>query len=533
MRLTTTSPGLRRAITDESGFTVVESLVAALLLVIGVLGSLQVFDAGARNTYRAEESQVLNDRLQAELEAIKALPYDEIGLNTTTPPAHAPGVKDPRWRVSGTRFAINRNGTGLKEMVYNGATSPGGETVSGGQVNPGPEPFTAGDISGRIYRFVVWANPENCPTCAQGMTKRIVVAATVDEAPVSFERTFQEVQTDVVDPDATPDDNPAPPEDPEPGTTASFWLTDTSCDNAERVPTSADHLAHNTRGQCSDGATTGETRGAPDLMFTEAPSVEESPGTQLYDYATDVEPGTGGTDYGLMMPQTGGGSCTLQPALDLVQVKRLLEGTLTALDIPAAPGVLDGVLDLTSGTNKHYRMHTWLSPEIANPDGVVLAGQGTLELYTKTINGASHSGEICAYLFVRQTVAIPRCLAMLAGVCVSISPPVDVVVDIPLVNVGLLSNGDCRTGTGLNLANFTYSQNPWPTDWTRISMPLCFVAVNSSGVPIETLLPKDSRLGLALMVKDAGAGAGLDFNYDRVGSESRLDVQTESLIAFD
>ena len=127
----------------------------------------------------------------------------------------------------------------------------------------------------------------------------------------------------------------------------------------------------------------------------------------------------------------------------------------------------------------------------------------------------------------------PDDVLMLAGVCVSISPPVDVVVDIPLVNVGLLSNGDCRTGTGLNLANFTYSQNPWPTDWTRISMPLCFVAVNSSGVPIETLLPKDSRLGLALMVKDAGAGAGLDFNYDRVGSESRLDVQTESLIAFD
>jgi hypothetical protein len=524
----------RDAARDEGGFSVVEGIVAAMILAIGVLGTLQLFDAGARGTYRAEESQVLNDRLQAELEAVKQLPYDQIAL--TSQPTNAPDANDPAWRVSGTKFAITRTGSvsSRREMAFNGTTAPGGETISGGVVDPGPEPFTAGDVSGEIYRFVTWANPENCPTCAAGMTKRIIVAARIDEAPISYERAFSEVQTDVVDPDATPDENPAPPDDPEDSTTAQFWLTDTACNESGRVPTSADHPAHNTRGQCSTGGTTGATRGAPDLMHTEAPSVEESPGTTLFDYATDVEPAPGGDDKGLLMPEVGDvGNCLLQPVLNLTNVKQLLEGGLSALDLGAPPGVLDGVLDLTSGTDPQYRMHTWLSPQIANQNGVVLTGLGSLELFTQTIDGATHSGEICAYLFVRQTVAIPRCLLKLAGVCVSMSAPVDVVVDIPLVNVGVLSNGDCSTGTGLNLTNFQYSQDPWPSNWAQVSMPMCFVAVNSAGVPIETLLPKDSQLGLTLMVKDAGTGAGLEFMYDRVGFESRLEVQTESLIAFE
>jgi hypothetical protein len=57
--------------------------------------------------------------------------------------------------------------------------------------------------------------------------------------------------------------------------------------------------------------------------------------------------------------------------------------------------------------------------------------------------------------------------------------------------------------------------------------------VNGSGVPLtETLLGKNSQLGLALMVKDAGTGAGLEFMYDRVGYESKLEVQANSALAF-
>ena len=513
----------------EAGFTVVESLVAALLLVIGVLGTLQLFDAGTRNTYRAEESQVLNDRLQAELEEVKQLPYGEIAL-TALPGSSADG-NDPRSRVSSTTFAVNRGGVDPREMVFNGGETPGGDPVTGGAVNPGPEPFTTGDLSGEIFKFVTWTTDPNCAECGEGVMKRIVVAARIDEAPISFERRFVEIHTDVADPEATPDDNPAPPDDPTDETTANFWLTDTPCDNGDRQQTTADHLTHDTRGTCDQGLQTDGTRGAPDLMFTEAPSVDDNPTGALFDYATNLEPPAGSpADIGRMMPWDPSDSCQLQPVLNLVDVKRVMEGLLAALSLPALPGEFDGLLDLGGGTDKHLRMHTWLTPPVQGSGGV-MTGRGTLELFTKTINGAVHPGQICLSMFIRREVTIP------VQICVVICLPLNQVpieVDIPVVNVGLLSNGDCREGAGLNLSHFTFSQNPWPTEWDKISVPICFAAVNSAGALVPLALPPESRLGLTLLVKRSGTepGAGLEFMYDAVGYESRLEVETEDVISF-
>ena len=53
-------------------------------------------------------------------------------------------------------------------MVYNGGSKYGGGTISGGVVNPGPEPFTSGDVSGNIYRFIVWQDDPTCPPPALG-----------------------------------------------------------------------------------------------------------------------------------------------------------------------------------------------------------------------------------------------------------------------------------------------------------------------------------------------------------------------------
>ena len=525
---------LARARADERGFTVVEGMVAGLLLVIGALGALQIFDSGTRNSYRAEESQVLNNLLQAELEEVKRLPYGEIALSQ--PPTTSVDGNDPRWRVQGGSYATGRDGSALKQLVVNGTIAPkDGSTVTGGAVAPGPEPFDIGDISGHIYRFVTWTTDPACPQCGPGFIKRVVVAARIDEAPISFDRRFQELHTDVADPEATPDDNPAPDEE-DPGTaTGAFWLTDTPCSSASRQPITNHHPAHNTRGRCGDGPTTGNQRGAPDLMYIEAPALEEGqdPGEQpLYDYATDSEPATGGDqDIGVLMPWASNDSCLLQPVLSTLNVKRLLEGLITILNLPALPGDLDGVLDLvTSDSNKHQRIHTWVSPEIQGTGGILL-GRGTLELFTKTINGAVHPGEICVWMSVRQEVTIPAQLCVL--VCIPLGSKT-IEVDIPVVNVGLLSDGACRTGVGLNQTHFTLSKNPWPAQWTRLSVPMCFAAVSSAGAVVPLVLPPESRIVLSIMVKKGGTqpGQGLEFMYDAVGYESRLELETNKILAF-
>ena len=521
-----------RVRSDERGFTLVEAVVAGLIMVIGALATLQLFDAGTRNTYRAEQSQVVNNRLQAELEEIKALPYDEIAM--TSAPAASPDSNDPRWRVSGASFAINRDGSSLRQMVVNGQTMASGEVVEGGAVDPTPEPFTVGDVSGHIYKFVTWA-PSPCASCGTQTLKRIVVAAKLEGNAIAADRRFQEVHTDVADPDAVPEENPGPGDDEDEVGKAEFWLTDTPCTNNTRQPLTGDHAAHNTRGVCSAGMQTGSTRGAPDLMFPGPPALDENydPGSQpLFDYATDSEPATNANlDKGLLSPWASNDSCLLSPVLNTLDVKRLLEGLVNVLNLPALPGQLDGVLDLTAGdANKHLRMHTWVSPPVQGSGGVLL-GRGTLELYTKTVNGAVHPGEICAWLSVRQSVTIPAQLCVL--VCVPLGSTT-IEVDLPMINVGILTGGQCRTGLGLNLTSFQHSQNPWPAQWTKLSVPMCFAAVNAAGAVVPAVLPPNSRVVLTVMTKQGGTqpGQALEFMYDHPDFESRLQLETNKLITF-
>lgn len=518
---------------DERGITLVEGVVAALLLVIGALGVFQILDAGTRNTFRAEESQVVNNLLQAELEDIQRRDYATIAL--TEAPAKVNDPDDPRWRVSGTSYATARDGGELEPMVFNGGDVPGGGTVEGGEITPVSGEHSVGDVKVQIFRFITWTDDPDCAECGAGAMKRIIVAAKVVEAPVSFERAVQELQTTITDPTIKPDDNPAPPEDDPETTTAQFWLTDTTCDNAERIPPSSDHPAHNTRGICDSGHKTGNTRGAPDLMYTSAPSVEDNPSGTLYDYATDpgAEPAVGADqDVGLLMPKSTIDTCLLAPVLNTLDVKRLLDGVLSILQLPKLPGQLDGILDITAlDSQRHLRVHTWVSPPIKGSGGLLL-GRGTLELFTKTINGATHPGEICAWLSVRQSVTVPACLLNLLGICIPLGSTT-IEVDLPVVNVGLLSGGECRTGLGLNLTNFQYSQNPWPRDWTKISVPMCFVSVNAAGAIIPTVLPPNSRIVLSLMVRRWGTGGeGLEFMYDQVGFESRLELETNKILSF-
>lgn len=533
--------GFGRLRSDESGLTVIEGMVAMLILVIGALGALQVFDASTRNTFRTEESQTLNNRLQAELEEVKRLPYAEVAL--TSSPGTSSDSNNPRWRVQGTKYALGRDGSApFKEMVFDGAPIPGGTTVSGGKVDPGPDHFEIGDISGEIYRFVTWGDTSNCPGCGAGAVKRVIVAATIEQAGVTSERAFQELHADVIDPEATPVVNPAPDENDPGTTTAQFWITDTTCNNSQRQPITSDHPTHNTRGRCSNGLQTSTTRGAPDLMFIEAPALVDgqTPETQpLYDYATDVEPPGSDPDIGLqaIKPTNLTSNCLAQPVLSLVDLRKALEGLLEPLGLGTVVTETDGLLDVvTSDTNKHLRAHTWLSPPIAGSDGVLI-GNGTLELFTKTVNGQSYRGEICATLFIRQPVTIPvqKCLVELLGVCVSLETEnITIDADIPVVNIGALTNQDgFECAQGLNLTYFRCSKDPWPTDWSKISIPMDFVGVNAAGDLIPLVLPPDSRIGLMLMVNKSGTnGDGLEFMYDAVGFESRLELETNKILPF-
>jgi len=452
--------------------TIVEVVVAGMILIVGALGVLGIVDAGGRNVFRAEQSQVVANLLQKEVEKLRQVPYGELAL--TSLPTHAADPEDPNSRVASTNFFYTgRNGTGLKPLVYNGATSDG-ETIKGGTVNPGPTNFQVGNLKGTVYRYVVW---DTCPSalCQDGRhLKRAVVAVRLDTTASGGARRYQEIQGQFVDPEVEP--SVLPEQDPGGSDNESWtlWMTDTGCDQAERLaPPSekGDHLTHNTRGNCVNGVHTGSTPGAPDLLWPEAPIGETD---YSYDFATDVEPKSGGgEDEGLQI--LPGGDCDAAATTEL------------AIGVAKEPD---------PHPDAYQKVHRWLSPPVPPHEGaqdLLLTGEGTLSLWTRTLGSTPYTGKICAWLFARSESA-------------------GTVTDTLVVNLGPPTSLD-----------FSYFAQSWPSSgWTEISMPLSFGYADEGGA---LPLSPGSRLGLALSVGSETSSA-LQLRYDMPSFDSRIQLAT-------
>jgi len=466
--------------------SIAEVMIAALILTIGSLAVLNLMSAGAHSSYRNEQSQVVSNRLQQEMEKIEQLPYGQIAL--TALPADSNNSNSPAWRVSGSSYAILQSGTQFQSLAYNGGPLNPSGTVSGGTVDPTPTPFTSGDVKGTIYRYVVWENDSSCSDADCPGTqdlKRVIVAIVLDGGPVGGSiRHYQELQTQIANPDVKPPDPGDPPCQAgcnDPNTSWTFWLTDTTCDNGARIPINGDHLLHNTNGACSSGLKNSSScattcpPGAPDLMLTSAPPLTaEAP---LWDYATDIEPPANpDVDKGVQMAPPSTNGC------------------LSSLFNPLTDG--SGHLSDDPDVSRMQTIHKWLSPPMGAGFSVALSGTGTLNLWTQSVNAASYAGKICVWLYERHPDAN------------------GVPVDTAATNVGVAPN----------TSYFTYSQSPWPTGWSELHIPLSFTLGN---------LTANSQLGLAIQVEKAGTtGGGMQFLYDEPSFDSRLEVKSSSTLPF-
>ena len=106
--------GLRGKLANEAGLTIVEVTVAAVVMVIGAIGVLGVTDAATRNTYRAEQSQVVSTGCRRNWSTCASFP------STTwrrRPPGPFRGQLNPGYRVNGTSFGLNRDGTDPQPLV--------------------------------------------------------------------------------------------------------------------------------------------------------------------------------------------------------------------------------------------------------------------------------------------------------------------------------------------------------------------------------------------------------------------------------
>jgi type II secretory pathway pseudopilin PulG len=388
----------RRTGGGEAGLTLIEVLVASVVLVLGAAATFGVLGAATKNAQRAKATQVALDLAQEELERMRSIPYDceqvpagETCLAVSNAPSATSNPKDPNSRISGELFALRRNPVGayfpLDVEAEKGISSESdfftGETEKGG-------------IRGTLYRYVVWRDDPNCSeeACEGSEDYKQVVVAVKPHRAVSQggEAGYVEVQSAVTAPaleeaEISPEqkeeeEKEAEEEAEEEGgsgqssdvTAQQFFLSDTPCSasgDTVRQEITADHLLHNTLGTCASGPQTGTTLGAPDALLLSGPPdpfPEDEALPVLHDYADDfyLEP-TPDTDKGVQIRRDDTSGCHYEPA---------------------------------GATNPESQIHRWVTDPM--PKAFEVSGKVTLEFYTRTLNDALYTGTLCVFLFERQ-----------------------------------------------------------------------------------------------------------------------------------
>jgi Tfp pilus assembly protein PilV len=462
----------------EDGFTLIEVLIAALILVLGALATFGILASATVSNQRAKATQVALDKAQQEMEVLRSLSDEELALTGTPPPSTEEG--NPGYRVSGAgdKFALRRGTppTEYKLLVVEGGVRYPLDTIEGAKVSPGPTNFTSGDVSGKVYRYIVWRNDASCSsaTCpGEQDYKQIIVAVKLDpKANGGNPGGYVEVQSNFVDPEHSAADNPIPGAE---GvvTAQQFFLSDTPCSASgvtSRQEITGDHPLHNTFGSCANGLQTGTTKGAPDALLAGPPPdpTPEDISTPLtYSYSNDY----GNTP--APTPETAKG----------IQLRRQEAAGCTFKEGKTAPPWEEHRW-VTDPMPKEFRMTTGES-----------TGQVTIDFFTRALSDSQYTGKLCIYLFKRdETTGTPS--------------------DSLIAN----KEGGALYWTWLPPTTNNY----WPREkWEEVTLTLTF----NGPVKIE----KNQRLGLALSLERAATqGDAISILYDHPRYRSRIEVDTNT-----
>jgi prepilin-type N-terminal cleavage/methylation domain-containing protein len=189
------SSPLTRPIAAEDGFTLIELIVAALIMTIGLLALVSGIDHSRELVNRSEQIETATHQAEEAIERVLSRRYEQVAMTST--PLHSDDPTDPRYYVNGTSYQWDQGATGPQSetMVVN--------ATDGAVVASEPWEDSDSRLSGEIHTFVTQTGDRcagtGCPTGSQ-TAKRVTVAVSVD-GPKAPERPVL-ISTLMVDPDA-------------------------------------------------------------------------------------------------------------------------------------------------------------------------------------------------------------------------------------------------------------------------------------------------------------------------------------------
>jgi prepilin-type N-terminal cleavage/methylation domain-containing protein len=151
---------------DQRGMSIVEVMVAALVLAIGVLATMNVVLGSRDLTTTSEKLEAASHVAEKELEALQSLRWTaqaHTGTPASGPAPHTVTTSNTyQWQV--------------------GSTEPLAIDVAQGAVPVSATSWSDGRLSGSVWRFVSWVNDASTPTVTQDY-KRLTVVVTVNGRP--------------------------------------------------------------------------------------------------------------------------------------------------------------------------------------------------------------------------------------------------------------------------------------------------------------------------------------------------------------
>ena len=368
----------------QDGFTLIEVLVAVMLIAIGILSVVGVLNMSRRLTLVAERQTTLTHQAQQELERVAALPYGQIALTTT--PSHSTDASNPDFYVNGTNFQYDRTDSSKVEPLV---VDPGGVLTPAGDGSTST--WSAGSLSGKVYTFVTWHYDSVCGTgttalCSSSQDyKRVTVMVTLNHATHPSKPVM--ASTIVADPKAAPNGYTS-------GTTNPLRSPDSKCLDPSGAQISC----------------TGFNNGTPVTYFlTDTPysSSYQPPATGNNDHCTILALlGCPKTDQLITSVPTTGGTAPPCFSLDI--------GCLTGggLDLPH-PSTDAG--SCGSPPSNNAKAHSWVAPAVPVGSTVNLTGAGGMTAYLQSASSVNVSAKLCLAVYIVPTGLLGSLTGSLLG----------------------------------------------------------------------------------------------------------------------
>ena len=171
-----------RGLAAEDGFTLIELMIASLIMVVGLLALVSGLDHSRELVTRSEKVEVATHQAERAVERILAMRYDQVAL--TTAPSDSESQADPRFWVSGSTYQWDHSSSGTAAFETLCVTRCPAEAAGATGTIVGAEEWEdpGSRLHGWIHRFVTEV-PDLCPAtgCPGNQpAKRVTVGVTVD-----------------------------------------------------------------------------------------------------------------------------------------------------------------------------------------------------------------------------------------------------------------------------------------------------------------------------------------------------------------